>query len=159
MIDGEGSIDARGRSHRLQITNTQPSIIEACQDAMDMLGVEHRLYLIPFKQRSTRPCWNVNVFKRAAQIKLFSQVRPQSIAKQKRIDFLLSLPFRGSVFDEQKVRELYESGRSLREVAAEFGYVLDDRKGATNLRSFMIRNNIPRRSRTGAQLARYRSNA
>lgn len=154
MWDGEGSILRSNYDRVVSVSNTDETIIAACTDALDLLGIEHRINTYDQKWRNSLPITRITVNKRAAQEKFAELVPIQCERKQRKLIEVLKPPeFKGyvprvfAIRDIERIRILYESGLSLHAVAQQMGY--EPGKGAASVRALMVSNGIERRSRGG----------
>lgn len=152
--DGEGSIFRSNYDRVVAISNTDDTIIAACTDALDLLGIEYRTYTRSQKRANSLPITLITVGKRVSQQKFAKLVPIQCERKQRGLLEVLKPPeFKGYVprvfalGDIDRIRSLYESGLSLHAVAQQMGY--EPGKGAQSVRALMVRNGIERRSRGG----------
>jgi hypothetical protein len=88
LIDGEGSVSfvlREGKSpyRRVNISNTDPSIICAFENALDMLGVKHWIFHKRFKaQEHYLDSFRVEIRRQANFKRLYEQVTLRSDRKQ-----------------------------------------------------------------------------
>lgn len=133
MIDGEGHVDCAIRDGYLRrvvtIVNTEIELIEACEDALDVLGVRHARHTWTMTTGRRRQAWRVyigepsNLRRLAAVVKLQSPRKRDALARaaehRGRAE-RLSPEEREATFAE--VRRLYEhEGMSAAMIAGAFG--------------------------------------
>lgn len=84
LIDGEGSI-IMGRTPRVSIANTDPSIILAAYRALKLLGIENTITVHTGKQSNWKSCLEVKINRKSEITKVRDQIPVQSHPKLTRL--------------------------------------------------------------------------
>lgn len=133
MIDGEGCVSEPKRyqpdstSRHVTISNTEASLVDACCEALDVLGIAYTVH----EKKSARPQWSdsyvINIGRRAAFDVLLADVQIQHPVKQERLQRIVDLPRRSpysspETFPVDLVRHWYcERGMTQKQIGAWLG--------------------------------------
>lgn len=93
MIDGEGCVHINNNngSSCVQITNTEPSLLTAIEQAMDVLGIPRRKRNALKDMRGRTPCFTIRVGGGFESYKLLRALVPiQSAKKRAKLDALIA---------------------------------------------------------------------
>jgi hypothetical protein len=118
MIDGEGSISPSSRNMSVRIGNTDPSIIEATCEALDVLEIEYSVLTYANGVQS------VNIY-RLRNFKKLAEVPIRSAAKIKKLQTIL-VNHKGDRLthnpDKEELQHLVSIGLTDREIAEVMGF-------------------------------------
>ncbi len=119
MIDGEGCIThSNGCSRKIEITNTDRSIIDACAKAYDLLGIEYAITFARSKNLKWKSKWAVVVRKRLEIVKISETIPIQCIVKRERLSAMLQMYSRPLRPTREELIEMYvDRQMSVREIA------------------------------------------
>jgi hypothetical protein len=119
VIDGEGSIWNSGNGRGICIVNTDAGLLDAVDEACDMLGIRTRRYERSERARLGRkPIWDLWITGRDA-LALLAEQLPLRTAKAAKLRAIVSSYRPLPRYDD--ARRLYDSGQSIGQVAAALG--------------------------------------
>lgn len=128
IIDGEGSISSRrvkkstsGAVREVRITNTDPELLDAVREGLDMLGVVHATYDRSERERlGSKPIFDIVVSRKANLELLASQITLRSY-KARQLREMLGAYVRPGVPPEAQLRIWVEAGQSDKTIAKHKG--------------------------------------
>jgi hypothetical protein len=123
MIDGEGAVYAVGYRRSIHIYNTEPSVIEACLEACEVLGIEARCNVRqkPSKM-SKHPLWTISFYGRENLERMASLLALRSDRKRAALTRALDSFTRRRPVAKEEFQEMIDRGLTHREMTAALGY-------------------------------------
>jgi intein/homing endonuclease len=146
MIDGEGWIgEPKGAQNRaIRIANTDRVLIDAIAECCDVLGVHYTVQSIRARQDNWSDGWVVDITGHDSLRYILDHVPFRAPRKRDRLARQVA-SYAHPPLDPETLTELYESGLTVRQVAAELGI------SAKRVANAMRKHGIARR--TGADRA------
>lgn len=123
MIDGEGYIPATATTHRyrsIRIGNTDPDLIAAIQECCDILRLHYLTIPIKAQKSHWADSWAVDISSRDSLMYVRDYVPIRCKRKLERLDALID-SYQRLPLSRDDVVEPYESGESLKDIAARLG--------------------------------------
>jgi intein/homing endonuclease len=120
IIDGEGCVSPGKNNYRVVIVNTDESIIEAVQEALDILGIDYKKKTRVRKNLKHKILYEVVIGRRSEYSKIALLVELQCESKRLKLKKISNTPYRYTLENDPifcKIRELYADGSSQREIA------------------------------------------
>lgn len=140
-------MSARHNHYFVQIVNTDPTIILATQDALDLLDIGYNTSDAWVRDGHSE-AWRIDIGRRDEIIKLAQVVHLQSAKKQEALQIILDAPRKSWNADDPRVNEIrslyWIDGFSIQEIADYF----ETSRG--RIAKMMDRYEIPKRERLEA---------
>lgn len=146
IIDGEGYVNVKGRE--VVITNTDISILDFCQLALNELDIHNTKYLLRSGKDHWKPCYGIMIFRRSDLKKIYLEIPVQALSKKNKLKEIYDLPIKRKNRKEWPIKDivsLYDEGYSCKIIAEKLGL-----KSQQNVARYMKKLGHPRRSRSEA---------
>jgi DNA-binding transcriptional ArsR family regulator len=123
LIDGEGSVYGTGHRRAIFVFNSEVSIIKACLEACDMLGINARARAREnAAPMSTVPMWTVSIFGRENLETAERVLRLRSLRKQEALHRAVASYVRRRPVTREELQAMLRAGMTQREMGRKLGY-------------------------------------
>ncbi|MGH3429841.1 MAG: LAGLIDADG family homing endonuclease [Mycobacteriales bacterium] len=123
LIDGEGSVYARGYRRLIHVFNTEESIVQACLQACSQLGIEAQARVRENAAPGSKvPMWTISIYGRGNLERAARVLRLHSSRKQAALHAAVASYSRRRPVERSEFEVMLRDGLTHRQMAQKLGY-------------------------------------